>query len=596
MIQRTLTALLLAASALTAQAPPTPMEQTPPETSPTRLLERVRSAHEAVAARIPPEARAWAGPVEIVSDTRWSGRLEWVRGPEGFRLALYAAGDSTGGSSEDMVPPRAVLWRRGDEGVRLYRAGGAVRDLESAAAGLDAFLAVGGSEALAPVALELGVDPFGEPEGLALEISPANRPVLLLSRAGGAVESRFEIDPVTDRIREVEVRRQAVDPLTGVPRGPVTTVRVELTPQPVAGGTLSVAFTPPAEPVSAEPLPGASISPVFGETVEVRLLSVPVRVLTRSWEPVADLTTEDFEVTVRPRRGRAVTVPVTAVDYFEYGTARERLSLRDDPVVAPEPFFEPPPPPRRLVVFFLQADKEGARVAGHLRMVPRVRALVDALPPEDRVAVVSFDSHLKLWVDVTRDREAVKEVLGTAYRFGAPEPVRRTSRLGPLGRAWDGPAARRAATVEQALDVTAQALETVSGTKEMIFVGWGLGRFGAGGVRMQEGYDSALAKMGSGTVTVHVLDVSEADYHDLEFGLRQVARDTGGLYFPTFRDPEVGVRALSRALSGYYVLRFNPETLPAEGRLEIRLAPGRDGFLHASGIRLETLGARESGP
>ncbi|HEY6322736.1 MAG TPA: hypothetical protein VJA16_14365, partial [Thermoanaerobaculia bacterium] len=234
-------------------------------------------------------------------------------------------------------------------------------------------------------------------------------------------------------------------------------------PAPVAasapGGGSPAAATPaptaaPAPAAAAAPVPGAepgsAAAPRFGEEIAVRLVTVVVRVVDGAGEPVLGLTPADLRVRVGRRE-----VPVAAVDWVSAGataagpaelagpakpvetagTSEPAVAARtaaaapaaDDAgppralagsVAGPEATPAPPalaalpaPPsdaPGRLVVFFVQADNNApSRVRGHLRTLPFTRELLAALQPADRVAVMSFDSHLKLWLDFTRDREPV---------------------------------------------------------------------------------------------------------------------------------------------------------------------------------------------
>ena len=74
----------------------------------------------------------------------------------------------------------------------------------------------------------------------------------------------------------------------------------------------------------------------------------------------------------------------------------------------------------RFVVLFLQIDLLPSRVKGHLKMLPDLEDMLGSLHPDDRVAIVSFDSHLKLWQDFTRDRGAAFETLKKAISYGKP--------------------------------------------------------------------------------------------------------------------------------------------------------------------------------
>ena len=66
-----------------------------------------------------------------------------------------------------------------------------------------------------------------------------------------------------------------------------------------------------------------------------------------------------------------------------------------------------------LDVFLIEKDLEPTRITGLMRL------LIDALPffadftPRDRVAVLSFDSRLRIWSDFTSDLERVRRSSST---------------------------------------------------------------------------------------------------------------------------------------------------------------------------------------
>ena len=94
--------------------------------------------------------------------------------------------------------------------------------------------------------------------------------------------------------------------------------------------------------------------------------------------------------------------------------------------------------------------------------------------PTDRVAVLSYDSHLKLRLDFTNDRAAIHRALFETLKIGgAPDPPP-PSPFPSLAAHFDVEAARKASSVEKGLFVTAQALEKIPGGKVMLFLGWGL--------------------------------------------------------------------------------------------------------------------------
>jgi hypothetical protein len=223
------------------------------------------------------------------------------------------------------------------------------------------------------------------------------------------------------------------------------------------------------------------------------------------------------------------------------------------------------------VVFFVQADLTPSRISGQLRLRPYTRGLLATLRPQDRVAVVSFDSHLKLWQDFTADRVATHAALDQAMLFSHETAVAPGDPVS-LADHYDRAAAREAASPERALEIMAQAIAPLPGEKTVIFLGWGLGRFGATGVQMTPDYKPAVRALRRAHASVFVLDVTSADEHSLAIGLEGVAEATGGLYLPTYRLPGLATKVLGRAISGYYVLTLDRSLLPGKpGDLRIEL-------------------------
>src|SRR5262249_49938498 len=175
-------------------------------------------------------------------------------------------------------------------------------------------------------------------------------------------------------------------------------------------------------------------------------------------------------------------------------------------------------------------------------------------------AVVSFDSHLKLWLDFTTDREAALAAIDRAMIYSREVDVALAEPFS-LARHFDFAAARDVASPERALAETARALTDLPGEQTMLYLGWGLGRYDGGGVTMTPEFRPAVAALGKARVSVFVLDVTSADSHSLEVGLQTVAAATGGSYEATFREPGVAVHRIARTISGWYVLTFDREAL-----------------------------------
>jgi VWFA-related protein len=301
----------------------------------------------------------------------------------------------------------------------------------------------------------------------------------------------------------------------------------------------------------------------FGDEITVALSMVTVRVVDALGNPVPDLGPRDFRVRVGGRE-----IPVVAVDW----NASDALAPVPLAPLAPVPAEEVPArEPGQLVVFFVQADLNPTRISGQLRLRPYTRELLDRLHPADRVAVVSYDSHLKLWLDFTRDRDAVWAALDRAMVWS--EEVAVAPAAGDsLARGFDAAAARRAASPECALEVTARALIPLPGEKSLVYLGWGLGRYSADGVRMTPAYDPAVRALARARASVFVLDVTSADFHSLEVGLQAVAAATGGTYAKTNVLPGLATDALVRTLSGFYVLTLDQSELAGvKGSLHVDL-------------------------
>lgn len=308
----------------------------------------------------------------------------------------------------------------------------------------------------------------------------------------------------------------------------------------------------------------------FEDEITVALDSVVLRVVDGQGRPVLGLQPEDFRVRVGKRE-----IPVLAVEWVSGETEGQPVQPAAEPeAMDVEEAGEEARPAGKLVVFFVQADLNPTRISGQMRLRPYTRDLLATLHPEDRAAVVSYDSHLKLWLDFTKDRGAIHEAIDRAMVFTREEDV--PSGDPSLARHFDFAEAKRVASPERALQVMAEGLRPLPGEKVIVFLGWGLGRFGSWGVRMTPDYAPAVRALAAARASVFVLDVTSADAHSLEVGLEAVAAATGGAYFRTFRLPGLATRTLARTILGHYVLLLDRDQLPGEGgKLKIELRDKR---------------------
>jgi hypothetical protein len=71
---------------------------------------------------------------------------------------------------------------------------------------------------------------------------------------------------------------------------------------------------------------------------------------------------------------------------------------------------------------------------------------------------------------------------------------------------------------------------------------------------MENGYGPARHALVTSRTAVFSLDVTNADYHSLESGLKLISEQTGGFYARTHIFPDLAMQQLSGAIAGYYVL------------------------------------------
>ncbi len=291
----------------------------------------------------------------------------------------------------------------------------------------------------------------------------------------------------------------------------------------------------------------------------VEKVLVDAYVLAPRGGALLDLAPADFLLLVGGEE-----VPVEEVEFIP--AARSELPPRS-PAAVVEP-GTPEFPEGRLIVLFFQADFGRYRTKGLMRMANEMVVFLDRLLPTDRVAVVSYDSHLKLRLDFTDNRAAIHRALFDTLKIGgAPDPPP-PNPFPSLAAHFDVDAARKAASVERGLLVTAQALQKIPGAKVMLFLGWGLD------VNRQptdwKWHALAVNALQQARVNVFTLDVSDADWHTLEVTLMDLADLTGGTYAKTHIFSAQALHLAFRAIEGRYVVVFARPDRP-HGRHAIKL-------------------------
>lgn len=272
------------------------------------------------------------------------------------------------------------------------------------------------------------------------------------------------------------------------------------------------------------------------ESIEVRRTIIDVHVADAQNHVITDLTPADFIVRVDGKEAK-----VESVTWVGDGMPSESL-FTDDPGTSPEPETEAGAPPEatpapapaaaphgRVFVLFVQTDfaRFGERVVGEMGVIDSFHAFVDLLQPDDRVALFSFDSHLKLRLDFSTDRDQLQKIFPTVLAID--NPVAPASTLKPsLAALLDPAAMKNAATSEQALILLARALRHIDGPKTLVLFGWGMGEPLHGRPYVSPDTLRAAGELNASRVTVHTFNFGLGG--QMSASLQEVSHDTGGLY------------------------------------------------------------------
>jgi VWFA-related protein len=301
----------------------------------------------------------------------------------------------------------------------------------------------------------------------------------------------------------------------------------------------------------------------YTERVDVNRVLLDVRVTDGVGQPIEALTKGDFVVRIDGR-----PAPVESAAWVTGALRSEGFIATPGAASAPVP-VPMPTIQGRLIVFLIQKDLEPSRITGLMRLLVDARPFLASFTPRDRVAVLSFDSRVRIWSDFTNDLDRVRALL--QHDILLSEPAALVESDAPsLVASLDARQASDAATMEEALVLVGRALERLPGAKSVIVFGHGFGRLGLSGVMLAADYDEARRALRAARASVFCLDVTQADYHSLEAGLQQVAEDTGGFFERTHLFPGRALNRLAGVLAGHYVLMVErPPVRKGRHRVEV---------------------------
>ena len=225
------------------------------------------------------------------------------------------------------------------------------------------------------------------------------------------------------------------------------------------------------------------VPPVLQEAVSVERVMVDARVLHRG-KAVPGLGPESFRVRIDGDLAELVSVTWISAQGAEPRPAA--AGSPQDPTT-----LLPPPVRGRLVVLFFQKELHPTRTGGFMLLLKEARRMISRFGPEDRVAILSFDTHLKLWRDFTANKDSLDRALESDVIFKERpryiEPGPDPSLAASLGLEES----RHAALPETALKLIGEALGEVPGSKTLVFFGHGMGELSGPGISFHSDYGIA---------------------------------------------------------------------------------------------------------
>jgi VWFA-related protein len=302
---------------------------------------------------------------------------------------------------------------------------------------------------------------------------------------------------------------------------------------------------------------------------------VDLRVLDDSGEPIVGLTKADFTVTIDGK-----PAVIDAADWVAPDVNAPAQTQRAATELQPRSLSPHPVPAGRWIVLLYQKHSDLSDVEGMMRLRHDFATLASIVSEKDHVAVLSFDTSLHLWLDFTSDGRRIRRVLEHDIFVGSPPPIQ----PGPfpsLAASLPSDVATRTYTIEKSLQKVGDALTPLPGAKTIVVLGHGMGTWlpGLRMVQMPADYGDTVLALQRARVSVFSVDVTKADYHPREEGLRLIAADTGGFYMNTHIFTTAALNRVAGALVGYYVLFVvPPDAQQGNRRIEVSL-PHRKGTI-----------------
>ncbi len=303
----------------------------------------------------------------------------------------------------------------------------------------------------------------------------------------------------------------------------------------------------------------------FTGKVNVNEVLLDVLVTDANGNVIVGLDKSDFVV-----RDNGNPVDLTGVTFYS-----NRRLLESNPTLAKQGVSTEQGTEDRYFILFFEDQKDTAQEAPRLlsqqlEAAKRARGWVDGdMQPNDWVAVVSYDTRLKVQQDFTHDRKALVAAIGDAMKGKDPEgnyPSRIDASKGPslLAGLPKGKELRnKTPKIYDALQVIARSAGNIRGRKNLLLFTFGLpsnetpfGQF----VPDKRYFLPTVNALNANNVAVYSLDLTPPGVeHTLSDSLNLMSNDTGGRYFFNVTNFSTPLDQIAKENNGYYLLSYQSE-------------------------------------
>jgi VWFA-related protein len=302
----------------------------------------------------------------------------------------------------------------------------------------------------------------------------------------------------------------------------------------------------------------------FTGKVNVNEVLLDVLVTDANGNVIVGLDKNDFVV-----KDNGNPVDLTGVTFYS-----NRRLLESNPTLAKQGVSTEQGTEDRYFILFFEDQKDTAQeaprlISQQLEAAKRARGWVDGdMQPNDWVAVVSYDTRLKVQQDFTHDRKALVQAIGDAVKAKDPEgnyPSRiDTSKPSLLAGLPKGKELRKKTPkIYDALQVIARSAGNIRGRKNLLLFTFGLpsnetpfGQF----VPDKRYFLPTVNALNANNVAVYSLDLTPpAVQHTLSDSLNLMSNDTGGRYFYNVTNFSTPLDQIAKENNGYYLLSYQSE-------------------------------------